>query len=322
MSGFGGVEVLSLGERPDPAPGPGDLLLRVRATAVNRADLLQRRGRYPPPEGAPDILGLEAAGEVVAAGPGAGGWRPGDRAMALLAGGGYAEFVAVPAGLAMPLPPNLSFEEGAAVPEAFVTAYRALFDLGEVAPGHTVLVHAAGSGVGTAAVQLAREAGARVLATAGTPEKVQLALRLGAHAAWNRREGPFAPWAARETGGRGADLVLDFVGAPYLEQNIASLALDGRLVIIGLLGGAKAQALDLGTILFRRLRLIGTSLRALPLERKADLVRRFAAFALPRLAAGALAPVVDSVFDWREAAAAHERMENNANAGKIVLRVS
>jgi len=322
MSGFGGVEVLSLGERPDPAPGPGDLLLRVRATAVNRADLLQRRGRYPPPEGAPDILGLEAAGEVVAAGPGAGGWRPGDRAMALLAGGGYAEFVAVPAGLAMPLPPNLSFEEGAAVPEAFVTAYRALFDLGEVAPGHTVLVHAAGSGVGTAAVQLAREAGARVLATAGTPEKVQLALRLGAHAAWNRREGPFAPWAARETGGRGADLVLDFVGAPYLEQNIASLALDGRLVIIGLLGGAKAQALDLGTILFRRLRLIGTSLRALPLERKADLVRRFAAFALPRLAAGALVPVVDSVFDWREAAAAHERMENNANAGKIVLRVS
>lgn len=322
LSGFGGVEVLAIGERPDPAPGDDDLLVRVRATALNRADLLQRRGLYPPPEGASDILGLETAGEVVAAGPRCSGRAAGDRVMALLPGGGYAELAAVHHALALPIPETLSYEQAAAVPEAFLTAFRALFDLGKLAEGMTVLVHAAGSGVGTAAIQLAREAGAAVLATAGSPGKLGLAMDLGARAAWNRREGPFAPWVFRETGGRGVDLILDFVGAPYFEQNIRSLAVDGRMIVIGMMGGGTVERLDLGTILFRRLRIVGTSLRGLPLEEKAALVRRFAGFAMPRLRDGRLSPVIDSVFDWTDVASAHARMESNANAGKIVLRVT
>ncbi len=320
-TGPGGVDVLRMGECEDPVPAQGELLVRVRATALNRADLLQRRGLYPPPAGASDVLGLEIAGEVVAAGPGCEGWARGDRAFALVPGGGYAERAAVPAAMAMRIPDRLSFEAAAAVPEVFLTAYLNLFDLGGLGPGRSVLVHAGASGVGTAAIQLAREAGAVCLVTAGSAEKIARCLDLGARAGWNYRQGPFAPWVAEQTGGKGVDLVLDTVGAPYLEQNLRSLAVDGAMIVVGLLGGARAEKIDLGLLLSRRLRIVGSTLRALPLDRKIALAKRFAAFGLPRLADGRLCPVVDSILDWADAAKAHARMESNANIGKIVLRV-
>lgn len=322
MAGTGGVDVLRVGEHADPVAGDGELLVRVRAAALNRADLLQRRGLYPPPRGASEILGLEMAGEVAAAGSACEGWAPGDRVCALLAGGGYAELAAVPAGMAMRVPDNLPIEEAAAVPEAFLTAYLNLFDLGGLGPGGTVLIHAAASGVGTAAIQLAREAGAASLVTAGSPEKVARCLALGARAGWDRRQGPFAPWVAAQTGGKGVELILDFVGAPYLEQNVRSLAVDGAMIVLGTLGGARGEKLDLGVLQSRRLRIAGSALRSLPLDRKIALTKRFAAFGLPRLADGRIRPVVDSVFDWKDVAQAHARMESNANIGKIVLRVA
>ncbi len=322
MTGPGGVDVLRIGQHADPVPGDDALLVRVRAAALNRADLLQRRGRHPPPEGASEILGLEMAGEVAAAGPACAGWTRGDRICALLPGGGYAELAAVPAGMAMRIPDNLSFEEAAAVPEVFLTAYLNLFDLGGLGPGGTVLIHAGASGVGTAAIQLAREAGAVSLVTVGSPEKLARCLALGARAGWNYREGPFAPWVAAQTGGKGVDLILDVVGAPFLEQNVRSLAADGAMIVVGTLGGARAEKLDLGVVQSRRLRIVGSALRSLPVERKIALTKRFAAFGLPRLADGRLRPVIDSVFDWNDVAEAHARMESNANIGKIVLRVT
>lgn len=322
MTGTGGVDVLQIGEHSGPSPGEGDLLVRVRATALNRADLLQRRGLYPPPEGASEILGLEMAGEIVAAGSACEGWTRGDRVCALLPGGGYAELAAVAAGMAMRIPDDLSFEEAAAVPEAFLTAYLNLFDLGGLARGETVLIHAGASGVGTAAIQLVREAGAVSLVTAGAPEKIARCLALGARAGWNHRDGPFAPWVAAQTGGDGVALVLDLVGAPYFEQNIRSLAVDGRMIVLGTLGGARTETLDLGVLLSRRLRIVGSALRSLSVDRKVALTKRFAAFGLPLLAGGRIRPVVDSVFDWKDAAKAHARMESNANIGKIVLRVT
>ena len=321
MKGAGGVEVLHIGEHPDPLPEPDELLVRVRATALNRADLLQRRGNYPPPEGASEILGLEMAGEVETAGPECGTWMPGTRVFALLPGGGYAQKAAVPAGMAMRIPERLSYEEAAAIPEAFLTAYHNLFSLGELSAGMTVLVHAGGSGVGTASIQLIREAGAVSLVTAGSPEKIDRCRKLGARAGWNYREGPFAPWVAGQTGGRGVDRILDFIGAPFFAQNLASLAVDGRLIVIGAMGGATAERMNLLDLLFRRLHILGCSIRSLDTARKIDLTERFASFALPRFADGRLVPVIDSVFDWTETRNAHLRMESNVNVGKIVLRV-
>lgn len=321
MAGFGGVEVLHIGDHPDPRPEPGELLVRIRATALNRADLLQRRGLYPPPGGASEILGLEMAGEVLETGSDCREWSPGDRVCALLTGGGYAQMAAVPGGMAMRIPDNLSYEEAAAIPEAFLTAYHNLFSLGGIAPGMTVLVHAGASGVGTAAIQLIREAGAVSLVTAGSPPKISRCLDLGARAGWNYREGPFAPWVAAQTKGRGVDLILDFVGASYFGQNIKSLAVDGKLLLIGTMGGSVAERVNLLDLLFRRLQILGTSLRSLDTARRNGLTQRFAGFALPRFADGLLRPVIDSVVDWSEVASAHLRMESNANVGKIVLRV-
>jgi len=323
MRGTGGVEVLYLGEHPDPAMRDDELLVRVKATALNRADLLQRRGKHPPPEGVPEILGLEMAGEVIEVGNSCDKeWKAGDRVCALLPGGGYAERVSIPAGLAMRIPGNLSFEEAAAIPEVFLTAYQNLFNVARLAPGETVLIHAGGSGVGTAAIQLAREAGAATLVTAGSPEKIDRCLALGARAGWNYREGPFAPWIADQTGGKGVDIVLDFVGAAYFEQNLQSLAVDGRMVVVGTMGGAEVEKFSLRTLMSKRLQITGAGLRSMDTARKIRLTGHFAGFALPRFADGRLVPIVDSVFDWREAAQAHERMESNANVGKIVLRVT
>lgn len=322
LSGFGGVDVLRIGESPDPVPNDDELLVRVRATALNRADLLQRRGKYPPPEGASPILGLEMAGEVIVAGRAVREYREGDRVCALLPGGGYAQRVTIPAGLAIRLPDRISDEEGAAIPEAFLTAYRNLFLLGGLRAGQTVLLHAGASGVGTAAIQLVRDAGAVALVTAGSGAKIGRCLELGARAGWNRTQGPFAPWVAAETGGKGVDLILDCVGAAYYEENIASLAEGGKLIVIGLMGGSVAPKLDLAPLVMRGLAIVGSRLRGLRVEIKRELTERFAAYAMPRFAEGTLRPVVDSVYDWRDVARAHARMESNANIGKIVLRVT
>ncbi len=313
----GGPEVLYYGNAPDPVAGPDELLVRVRATAANRADLLQRRGAYAPPSGASPILGLELAGEVVAP---AGPWRAGDRVMAVVTGGGYAELAAVPVGMAMPIPENLSFEQAAAIPEAFLTAYLNLFTLGRLQTGETVLIHAGASGVGSAAIQLAHAAGARVFATAGSAEKLALCRELGADAAINYREESFAERVLEITGGQGANLVLDFVGAPYWQQNMAALALDGRLQLIGFLGGSAGQ-LDLGPIMAKRLTVTGATLRRTPLARKTALTAEFIAFALDRLARGELRPVIDTIYPLDAAAEAHRVMEANRNAGKLVFRI-
>ncbi len=322
MDGFGGPEVLSLGTAPDPVIGENELLVRVRATALNRADLLQRMGGYPAPKGTSDILGLEMAGEVVHAGPAVSGWKRGDRVCALLPGGGYAELVAVPAGMAMRIPEGMTFEQAAAIPEVFLTAYLNLFRLAGLQAGDKVLVHAGASGVGTAAIQLIREAGATSMVTAGSSEKLNQCIQLGATAGWNYKNGPFASWVHERTDGRGVDIILDFIGAPYFEQNITSLAVDGRLVVIGTMGGTDVPMLNLGEILRRRLQIIGTALRSRSRSYKVQLTQDFAAFALPRFADGRLKPVIDRVFNWTEVQEAHAYMASNANTGKIVLRVS
>ncbi|MFQ3633288.1 NAD(P)H-quinone oxidoreductase [Roseiflexus sp.] len=313
----GSPEVLRYGDAPEPVPGPDELLVQVRATAVNRADLLQRRGAYAPPPGASPILGLELAGEVLTP---VGEWRAGDRIMAVVTGGGYAERAVVPVGMAMRIPDTLSFEEAAALPEAFLTAFLNLFTLGKLQAGETVLIHAGASGVGTAAIQLARVAGARVFTTAGSAEKLALCRELGAELAINYREESFAKRVLEATDGRGVDLILDFVGAPYWQQNTAALALDGRLQLIGFLGGSSGQ-IDLGPILAKRLHVNGTTLRRTPLPQKIALTADFVAFAHNRLARGELRPVIDTIYPLHEAAEAHRVMEANRNAGKLVLRV-
>lgn len=313
----GAPDVLRVGEAPDPQPAEGELLVKVHATAVNRADLLQRRGAYPPPSGASPILGLELAGEVERP---AGQWRAGDRVMAVVTGGGYAELAAVPAGVALPVPAGLSYEQAAAIPEAFLTAYLNLFTLGRLAADEAVLIHAGASGVGTAAIQLARAAGARVLVTAGSDAKLALCSELGAEVAINYRREAFQERVREATGGRGVDLVLDFVGAPYWEPNLAALATGGRLMLIGFLGGSRGQ-IDLGPILTKSLTVAGTTLRRTPLAQKIALARAFADFALPRFERGELRPVIDRVYPLEQAAAAHSALEANQSAGKVVLRV-
>jgi len=313
----GDPDVLQLGSAPDPQPAPGELLVRVHATAVNRADLLQRRGAYPPPKGASQILGLELAGEVVA---GAGDWQPRDRVMAVVTGGGYAELAAVPAGMAMRIPDQFSFEEAAAIPEAFLTAFLNLFTLGRLQPGETVLIHAGASGVGTAAIQLARAAGAKVYTTAGSDEKLARCRELGAEVTINYKRESFVERVLEATGRSGVNVLLDFVGAPYWEGNLAVLARGGRLLIIGFLGGSRGH-LDIGPILGKNLTVVGTALRGTPLPEKTALTEAFVAFALPRFARGELRPVRDSTYALAQAAEAHRVMEANRNAGKIVLRV-
>jgi putative PIG3 family NAD(P)H quinone oxidoreductase len=304
----------------DPTPGPGEALVEVRATAVNRADLLQARGLYPPPPGVTTVMGLEMSGVVRALGPGVSGWTPGDRVMALLPGGGYAEAAVVDAGLLMRLPAPWSFVQGAAIPEAWLTAFLNLFLEGQLRPGERVLVHAGASGVGTAALQLAREAGAEPYATAGSAAKVAACRRFGATVAVDYTLGDFTAEIRAATGGRGVDLVLDLVGASYLARNVDVLASGGRLVTIGLVGGTRAE-LDMGALLGKSLRLIGSRLRPKPPAEKAALTRRFVERFLPRLATGELEPVIDRVFPIAAAGEAHAYVRENRNIGKVVLEI-
>jgi len=315
----GGPEVLRLVELPEPFPGEREVVIDVRATALNRVDLLQRRGVYPPPPGASSVLGLECAGVVSALGPGITAAALGDRVMALLPGGGYAERVVVHEQLLLPIPPGLSFEQAAAIPEAFLTASEALFALGRTLPGEWVLVHAAASGVGSAAVQLAARAGARVLATTSGGKTARVR-ELGAERAVAREEEDFAAVALEVTGGRGVDVIVDLVGAAYLARNAGCLATLGRHVVVGLVGGARAEV-DLARLLARRQALLGLVMRTRPLSDKIAVVERFRRQWLHRFTDGTLTPLVDSVFPLADAARAHERMEANANVGKLVLRV-
>jgi putative PIG3 family NAD(P)H quinone oxidoreductase len=314
----GDPEVLHIGEVPDPTAKPGEVLLRVRATAINRADLLQRRGFYPPPPGASDIIGMEAAGEIESVTDGVGDWRPGDRACALLAGGGYAEKVAVPAVQLMPIPPNIDVIRAAAIPEVFITAHDNLVTRGRLQPGETVLIHGGAGGVGTAAIQVAKRHGAHVVVTAGSAERLQRCRELGADEGINHRDEDFVQRIEEITGGRGADVILDIIGAAYLERNLRALARDGRLVVIGLQGGVRAE-IDLNTMLSRRQSLIATTLRGRPVEQKAEIVRRTIEELLPGFADGSLRPVVDRVLPLERAADAHRAMEAGEPVGKIVL---
>lgn len=316
----GAEEVLKLGEAPTPAADADSLRIRVRATAVNRADLLQRQGLYPPPPGASPILGLEAAGEVVEVGANVEGWNKGDRAMALLAGGGYAEEAVVHHGAAMHVPTSLSFEEAGALAEVFLTAYLNLFMLGGAKTGYWALVHGGGSGVGTAAIQLLKEAGARAIVTAGSEDKCRRCLELGATAAINYRDGDFTAKVREISGGHGVDIVLDHIGAKYLPSNVDCLALDGRLVIIGLIGGAKSE-INLAALLLKRLHVIGSTLRTRSNESKAEIVAAFGKQFGDALAGGRIKPIVDRVFPLAEAAQAHRVVQASEHFGKVVLRI-
>jgi putative PIG3 family NAD(P)H quinone oxidoreductase len=317
----GGAEQLYLGEYPTPRPGAGELLVRVQATALNRADILQRRGHYPPPPGASPILGLEIAGVVEKAGSECTRFREGDQVFGLLAGGGYAEYAVIPESLAMPIPEHLDFTEAAAIAEVFLTAFQAMFWLADLQPGQRVLIHAGASGVGTAAIQLAKEAGFIPIVTAGTEEKLAFCRKLGAVAAFNYKEGPFAPEVMKATDGEGVHAVLDFVGAPYWHQNVECLTTDGRLILISALGGVKVGEVNLAPLLAKRIHVIGTTLRARSLTYKARLVDEFTRFAWERFADGRLRPIVDRVWPWTQVQEAHRYMEENRNIGKIVLRV-
>lgn len=317
----GDESVLEVREVEAPTPGPEDLRVRVRAFAVNRADLLQRQGLYPPPQGASERLGLECAGEVLEVGRDVRGWKPGDRVMALLSGGGYAEEVVVHAGSALRVPDALSLEEAAAVPEVFLTVFLNVFELGGLAAGGLALVHGGGSGIGTAAIQLVKEAGARIVVTAGSDAKCARCRELGADLAVNYKGGDFVEETRAFAGGDGAggvDVVLDSIGAPYLKGNLKVLRTGGRLVLIGLMGGAKAE-LNLGVLLTRRLQVIGSTLRTRPVEEKAALVRGFEARFGEALAARRILPVVDRVWPMERAADAHRAMKASEHFGKIVL---
>lgn len=317
----GGTENLRLAEVPDPELRDGHVLVDVRATALNRADLLQRRGAYPPPKGETDILGLECSGVVAQIGDGVGSLRAGDRVMALLPGGGYAERVVIHEKMAIPIPDRLSFEEAAAIPEAFLTAREALFTLGRIHAGGTVLIHAAAGGVGSAAVQLAKKAGASVVATAGNADKLARVRELGADTLVNYRTEDFAEVTLAVTDKKGADVVLDFIGASYFAKHLSCLTVGGRLVVIGMMGGTHAE-LNLAQLLMRRLQILGLVMRSRPLSDKIAITQTFIRESLPFLADGSLRPIVDSVLPLAEAAKAHDRMEANENFGKIVLKVS
>jgi putative PIG3 family NAD(P)H quinone oxidoreductase len=313
--------VLHLGDAPDPQPGPADLLINVRCAALNRADLMQRQGGYPPPPGASAILGLECAGTVAAVGPEVKGWRVGDRAMALLPGGGYAEKAVAHHGSAMHVPAALSDEEAAAIPEVYLTAHLNLFMLGGVKANDSVLVHGGGSGVGTASIQLLREAGARSIVTAGSDEKCEQCLRFGADVAINYKSGPFAPKVKAATNGRGADVILDSIGGAYLAENIDALAPGGRLVLIGLMRGARAE-IDLSAVLRRHLRIRGSTLRPRSTDEKAEIVASFIRQFGAALEAGRLRPPVYKTLPLAQAGEAHRIMQASEHFGKIVLRVS
>ena len=318
--GDGGPEVLQLSEIRAPLPTATQLLVDVHATALNRADLIQRRGGYPPPPGESEILGLEIAGTVAACGSAVEGVSEGDRVFGLVGGGGYAAQAVIDYRMAMPIPEGWSFEEAAAVPEVFFTANENIFTLGELSADETILIHAGGSGVGTAGIQISQHAGANVFVTAGTPEKIDKCKALGAIEGINYKTTDFVAEIERLTGGEGVDVVLDFIGAPYLERNLSILKTKGRLLQVGLIGGATGE-INLGTLMRNRLKVIGSVMRPQSIDEKIAITQRFVDRWLPELKRGVLQPIIDTVFPLAEAGQAHTYMEANRNFGKIILKV-
>jgi putative PIG3 family NAD(P)H quinone oxidoreductase len=317
----GEPEVLKPGTRPMPKPGQGEVLIEVAAAGVNRPDVMQRKGMYPPPPGASDIPGLEIAGRIVALGAGATRFKLGDAVTALVAGGGYAQYCAAPEPQCLRVPHGFSMEEAAALPETFFTVWHNLFERGNLAKGESVLIHGGSSGIGTAAIQLAREFGAKqIFATAGSAAKCQACERLGATRAIDYKREDFAAIVKAATGNRGVDVVLDMVAGDYTQRNLDLLAMDGRLVIIAFLHGAKAE-IDLSAVLRRRLTITGSGLRPRPVAEKGEIADGLRSHVWPLLDAGKVKPPIDHVFPLADAAAAHRLMESSAHIGKIVLKV-
>ena len=314
----GEPEVLVIGERVVPPVGAGDVLIRVAAAGVNRADVMQRRGNYPPPPGASDVLGLEVSGTVVAVGDPVSGWRVGDLVCALLAGGGYAEYCAVPAPLCLAVPAGVDVVDAAALPEVVLTVWTNVFERGRLAPGETLLVHGGSSGIGTMAIQLARAFGSRVFVTAGSADKCAACEALGAERAVNYKQTDFVEAVREAAGAGGVDVILDMVGGDYLERNMSLLNLDGRLVIIALMRGATAE-INLATLMRRRLFVTGSTLRARTVEQKAAVVEAARARVWPRVETGAVRPVVYQRLPLAQAAEAHRLMESSTHIGKLLL---
>lgn len=319
-AGTGGPDVLSVGDLPDPEPQDGEVVLDVAAAGLNRADLLQRQGFYPPPPGASDVIGMECSGTVAAVGAGVDGWAVGDRACALLAGGGYAEKVAVPAGQLMPVPDGVDLVHAAALPEVACTVWSNVFMLAGLKPQEAFLVHGGAGGIGTFAIQLAHQLGATVLTTAGTEDKRAACAALGADVTIDYHEQDFVAEAKAATGGRGVDVILDNMGAKYLMRNVDALATEGRLVIIGMQGGSKAE-LDISALLRKRGAIIATTLRARPAAEKAAICSSVVEHVWPLVSAGLVQPVVHGTMPLAEVAAAHALMESGQHSGKILLTV-
>jgi putative PIG3 family NAD(P)H quinone oxidoreductase len=317
----GGPEVMRWLEVPDPVPGPDEVVINVTASGVNRADLLQRQGLYPPPPGTPPYPGLECSGRIAAVGEGVTGWRPGDQVCALLSGGGYAERVAVPAGQLLPIPEHVDVTTAAAFPEATCTVYLNLVQVAGLTSGETLLVHGGASGIGTIAIQLGKALGARVACTAGSPEKLARCRELGADIAVNYREEDFVAALREATDGAGADVILDIMGASYLERNLAALAAYGRLVIIGRQGGSHAK-IDLGVLHAKQASLHGTTLRARPKDRKAEVVAAVRDNVWPLIGSGRVTAVIDRKLPMSQAAEAHRTMAASDHVGKILLLTS
>ena len=314
----GGPEALEWDEVPDPVAGEGEVLVEVVASAVNRADVLQRQGFYNPPPGASPYPGLECSGRIAAIGPGVSGWTVGDEVCALLAGGGYAQKVVVPAGQLLPVPEGVDLVQAAALPEVACTVWSNVFMISHLRPGETLLVHGGSSGIGTMAIQLAKAVGAKVAVTAGTKEKLERCAELGADILINYREQDFVAEVEEATGGAGADVILDNMGAKYLDRNVRALAINGRLAIIGLQGGAKGE-LNIGALLHKRAAVTATSLRARPVEEKTAIVAAVREHVWPLLAAGRVCPVVDRELPMAQAAEAHRVVEESGHIGKVLL---
>ncbi len=316
----GGPEVLVPATRPVPAPGADEVLVRVAAAGINRPDLLQRQGNYPPPKGASDIPGLEIAGEITAVGTAVSDWKIGDTVCALVAGGGYAEYCAVPAGQCLPIPQGLGMVEAASLPEAFFTVWANIVDRAAIKSGEWLLVHGGSSGIGTAAIQIGRALDARIVVTAGTAEKCAACVALGAERAVNYREEDFVAVVKELTGGKGVDVILDMVGGDYIPRNIEVMAPDARMVFIAFLRGAKAEVNFL-PVLLKRLVITGSTLRARPVAEKAAIAAALRRRIWPQIEAGTIKPVVFKTFPLAEASEAHRLMESGTHIGKIVLTV-
>ena len=314
----GDPEVLTPVERPRPEPAAGDILIKVAAAGVNRPDVLQRRGRYPPPPGASDLPGLEVAGTVASVGAGVSSWSEGDAVCALVAGGGYAEYCAAPAPQCLPVPRGLDLITAAAIPETFFTVWTNVFERGRLKAGESILIHGGSSGIGTTAIQLARAFGARVFATAGSAEKCAACERIGAERCINYRDTDFVAAVRDLTGGAGVNVVLDIVAGEYVPKNLDALAIEGRLVQIGVLGGPRTE-INVGVIMQKRLTVTGSTLRARPIADKAAIAGAVREHVWPLLESGTVKPIVYATFPLRDAAAAHRLMESSEHIGKIVL---